>query len=249
MQKHDISSLNELSQKAKNDLEWFWQSVDEDIGLANPDQSVVFRYGNLICPLHFSEPTTRGDYTSLLAEIGVHGDYVTTVSRLEKVKKPEQNLLVMKSIIDAGHDISFVFIGDGSMKTELEEMCKELGLENKVYFAGNRTQEWIAKVLPGASLVLSPQMGRGLTEACLAGVPIVAYDYDWQGEIIQTGETGELVPDGDWKEMALRAKYLLDNRGLAEKLGKQARDVSMKMMSPETLTTIEVKSYEKLLNI
>jgi len=33
MQKHDISSLEELSQKAKNDLEWFWQSVDEDIGL------------------------------------------------------------------------------------------------------------------------------------------------------------------------------------------------------------------------
>jgi len=33
MQKHDISSLEELSQKAKNDLEWFWKSVDKDIGL------------------------------------------------------------------------------------------------------------------------------------------------------------------------------------------------------------------------
>jgi len=33
MQKHDISSLEELSQKAKSDLEWFWQSVDKDIGL------------------------------------------------------------------------------------------------------------------------------------------------------------------------------------------------------------------------
>ena len=33
MQKHNISSLEELSQKAKDDLEWFWQSVDEDIGI------------------------------------------------------------------------------------------------------------------------------------------------------------------------------------------------------------------------
>jgi acetyl-CoA synthetase len=33
MQKHGISSLEELSQKAKDDLEWFWQSVDEDIGI------------------------------------------------------------------------------------------------------------------------------------------------------------------------------------------------------------------------
>ena len=33
MQKHEISSLEKLSQKAKNDLEWFWKSVDEDIGI------------------------------------------------------------------------------------------------------------------------------------------------------------------------------------------------------------------------
>jgi acetyl-CoA synthetase len=33
MQKHRISSLEKLSQKAKDDLEWFWKSVDEDIGI------------------------------------------------------------------------------------------------------------------------------------------------------------------------------------------------------------------------
>ncbi|MGY5147629.1 MAG: AMP-binding protein [Candidatus Nitrosopumilus sp. bin_7KS] len=33
MQKHNISSFDELSQKSKNDLEWFWKSVDEDIGI------------------------------------------------------------------------------------------------------------------------------------------------------------------------------------------------------------------------
>ena len=33
MQKHDVSSLEELSQKARNDLQWFWKAVDEDIGI------------------------------------------------------------------------------------------------------------------------------------------------------------------------------------------------------------------------
>jgi acetyl-CoA synthetase len=33
MQKHHVSSLDELSQKAKGNLEWFWKSVDEDIGI------------------------------------------------------------------------------------------------------------------------------------------------------------------------------------------------------------------------
>ena len=33
MQKHNLSSLEKLSQKAKDDLEWFWRSVDEDLGI------------------------------------------------------------------------------------------------------------------------------------------------------------------------------------------------------------------------
>jgi len=33
MKKHNISSLDELSKKAKDNLEWFWESVDEDIGI------------------------------------------------------------------------------------------------------------------------------------------------------------------------------------------------------------------------
>ena len=33
MKKHNITSLSELSNKSKNDLTWFWKSVDEDIGI------------------------------------------------------------------------------------------------------------------------------------------------------------------------------------------------------------------------
>ena len=38
MQKHNISSLEELSKKSKDNLEWFWKSVDEDIGLVWDEQ-------------------------------------------------------------------------------------------------------------------------------------------------------------------------------------------------------------------
>lgn len=215
---------------------------------ADPDNGVVFRYGNLIYPLHFSNPESRGEIAELLAELDIQGDYLATVSRLEKMKQPEQNLLVMKSLVDSGCEFKFIFIGDGSMRSYLEGITEELGLQDYIIFAGNRSQDWIAKILPSARLVLSPHMGRGLTEACLAGVPIVAYDYDWQGEVIRSGETGELVSEGDWQEMALKARYLLDNPVLAKKMGQQARRLVMKMMSPETLTSIEVASYDALFN-
>jgi len=89
-------------------------------------------------------------------------------------------------------------------------------------------------------------MGRALTEACLAGSPIIAYDLDWQGEIIQNGETGELVPAGDWEEMTRRASFLLANPEEALRLGKKARLVAMKMMDPEALADVEVGAYEIL---
>jgi acetyl-CoA synthetase len=33
MQKHNIASLNELSKKANSNLEWFWESVEKDLGI------------------------------------------------------------------------------------------------------------------------------------------------------------------------------------------------------------------------
>ncbi len=171
---------------------------------------------------------------------------MATVGRLEKMKQPEQNLLVLKKLHELGHNIKFVFIGDGAMRVELEAMVEEFNLVGNVFFAGNRSQEWIAEVLPEAQLVLSPHMGRGLTEAGLAGAPIVAYDYDWQGEIIRSGETGELVPDLAWEKMAEAVEYFLANPKHARAMGNAVRKRAMEMMDPETLDQYERETYLKL---
>ena len=47
MKKHNIASLRELSNKSKNDLSWFWKSVDEDIGIVwDEEYSKVFDSSN-----------------------------------------------------------------------------------------------------------------------------------------------------------------------------------------------------------
>ncbi len=220
-----------------------------DYAIANgavPKNGVVFRYGNLIHPMHFMEPSARGNGAQLLREIGVEGDFLATVSRLEKMKQPEQNLLVLKRLRELGYDMKFVFIGDGGMRAELEAMVEELGLAGSVFFAGNRPQEWIAEVLPQARLVLSPHMGRALTEACLAGAPIVAYDYDWQGEIIRSGVTGELVPNLAWEKMVDAVERFLTNPTYARAMGDAARKRAMEMMDPATLDRYEQETYLKI---
>lgn len=211
------------------------------------ERGVVFRYGNLIHPIHFSEPAIRGDVTQLREELGLHGPFLMTVSRLEKMKQPEENLYALRELREVGQDVTFLFVGDGSMRQELEVLAGRLGVQEYVRFAGNRSQEVIANLLPHARLVLSPHMGRGLTEACLAGAPIVAYDYDWQGEIIHNGETGELVRNGNWQQMAERALWLLENPDEAARRGRAARRLALEMMSPEKLNHHEIEAYENLL--
>ena len=48
--------------------------------------------------------------------------------------------------------------------------------------------------------------------------------------------------------MALRASKLLDDPERSRQLGNQARRVAIEMMSPKTLTDIQVASYESMFN-
>lgn len=211
------------------------------------NRGVIFRYGNLIHPIHFSSPKKRGSVLKIYRELHISEPFLMTISRLEKMKQPEDNLFVLRKMHDAGKKVFFIFVGDGSLRDDLKNLTEELGLSNYVRFAGNRDQIWIAKILPHAEVVLSPHMGRGLTEACLAGVPIVAYNYDWQQEIIVPGETGELVSNGNWNEMALKTLSLFENPVRRKKLGRSARKIAMEMMDPKKLNDHEIAIYKKLL--
>ena len=83
--------------------------------------------------------------------------------------------------------------------------------------------------------MLSPSMGRALTEAALAGLPIVAYDTDCHPEIVKTGETGILVKYLDTQAMAEAGDYMFNNRAEAKRMGDAARGWTMDLMNPEKL--------------
>lgn len=213
---------------------------------APEDRTTVFLVGHLIDPLHFfDEPGRRADVRD---ELGL-GDrpFVVCVSRLEKVKHPEDVLLVLAEAKKRVPALAAVLVGDGSMRGELERRAVELGLEQDVIFAGNRDQRWIARALASAAVVLSPLTGRALVEAALSGTAIVAYDVDWQSELVRSGETGVLVPFRDTTRMAEATCELLANEDMAATLGKRARSLAVNAMDPEKLVRHEQAEYQKLL--
>jgi glycosyltransferase involved in cell wall biosynthesis len=137
--------------------------------------------------------------------------------------------------------------GDGSERNSLTILASELGIDDRIHFLGNIDQESLSLLLPQMDLVLSPSMGRALTEAALAGIPIVAYDTDCHPEIVKTGETGSLVKYLDIKEMSEAGDFMLENRGEANKMGEAARVWAMEMMNPDKLIKEQQLVFSELM--
>jgi len=215
---------------------------------ARAEVSTIFRYGNLIDKRHFVHPKDRADGTLILKGLGVErGKFLLYVGRLEEIKQPSHVLYVLADIRKRGNDIKALLVGDGSLRKQLQGLAQELGVEDHVVFCGNRDQGWLCRVIPLSLSVVSPHTGRALVESALGAAPIAAYDVDWQSELIQNSETGELVPNLEWKKMAVAIeRYLIDPK-YARSMGQAVRKRASKMMDPAKLDQHERETYLDLL--
>ncbi|MDQ4133764.1 MAG: glycosyltransferase family 4 protein [Actinomycetota bacterium] len=211
------------------------------------ERSTIFRYGTWIDPVHFrTDPRER---TSVRSELDLNdAPFLIIVGRLERVKHPEDVLYVLAEARKHAPSLAAVFVGDGSMRPELESMAAELGVAGQVRFAGNRDQNWIARALASATVVLSPLTGRALVEACLSATPVIAYDVEWHSELVTNGESGILVPYRDTRAMAEAVNRLLSDAVAAQTMGERARAVAAEMMDPARLMEHERSEYIRLLD-
>ena len=209
------------------------------------ERATLFRIGNIISPVHFVEPTDRA---SLAAEMGIGGrPFLVYVSRLEPVKHPDDTVRVLAACKRSVPDLVLVLVGEGSMREDLARLARDLGVEDDVIFAGSRQQDWVARALTSATVVLSAVTGRALVEAALSGTAIVAYEYEWQSELLQSGESALLVPYRDVEAMAEAVCGLLEDRVTAACLARKAREAALTMMDPRRLIEHERSEYRKLL--
>lgn len=214
------------------------------------ENTVVSRFGASIEASHFLAPSQRESGYSELAKLGVTDENVIMlISRLEKLKRVDHLIKVLSCLKGKDLKVKAMFVGDGSMREELIALSKELGVADQVVFCGNRDQDWLLRVIPCAAVILSPSTGRALTEAALGAVPIVAYDTDWQNEIIEHGITGELIPDLNYSAMAESVEKILKNDSYAGMIGSNVRERALTMMEPQNINARVIKAYEKFFTL
>lgn len=222
-----------------------------NFALANGAQSTkatLFRYGNLIDQRHFADPASRMIDESVLNRLNVaRGEFILFIGRLEAPKHPDDVLKVVAEVRRSEHNVRAVLAGDGRMRKDLVALAEYLGISDHVVFAGNCRQDQLASLVPSAAAIVSPHTGRALAEAALGAAAIVAYDVDWQAELIETNVTGFLVPHRDWRAMAAAIVRYLEDPGFAHKMGAAARERARTMLDPAALDEHERQEYKKVL--
>lgn len=214
---------------------------------ARKEYSTIFRYGNLLYDGHFTEPEKRTEGQSLLEELGIkRGKYLLYIGRLEKVKQPDHVVLALAAVRKKGYNVKALLVGGGTMTKDLIEMATALGIKDHVFFAGNQNQDWLSRVIPLASVVLSPHTGRALSEAALCCVPIVAYDIDWQAELIENEVTGLLITYPNLNKFSEAVERFLKDDVFAKKMATALRAKAMDMLDPQKLNEHEIREYKAL---
>lgn len=221
-----------------------------DFALANGahrDRVAIFPYGNLLAPGHQLASEDRPVDQELFERLeAVRGRYLLCVGRLKALKFPDDAVRVLAAARAARHDVALILAGEGEMRGALERLAMELEVRDHLIMPGNLDQDDLAQLYTGAAVVISPLTGRALSEAALAGAPIAAYDLDWQGDLIQTGKTGELVPFRDQQALAAAVVKLLDDPAYARRLGKGAREAALEMFDADRLLANERAAYANI---
>ena len=114
MKKHNITSLDELSIKSKNNLEWFWESVDKDIGII------------------WDEPYTKTlDMSNGIAwsKWFVNGKTNMYKSSVEKFTKQTPNKIAYHFISENGIETKLSYFELNSKVSKLANGLKSLGVK------------------------------------------------------------------------------------------------------------------------
>ena len=145
-------------------------------------------------------------------------------------------------------DARLTVAGDGPLREELRALAGELQLRN-VEFAGRVEPARMPELYDAADVYLNApnidNMPGSIIEAYAAGTPVVTTDAGGIPYIVRDGQTGLMVARDDHEAMARAAVRLLEDAGLASRLGAAGRRECEKY-SWESVRREWLRLYEEL---
>lgn len=159
---------------------------------------------------------------------GHESNTVIAVGRYMYQKGLDRLIDAWKIICDElgpGHGWELHLLGDGELRSSLQDQIDRLGLSGSVQLRGNM-KDMPSEYRKAAILALSSHyegLPMALIEAQAYGLPVVSFDCKCgPREVIVDGQTGVLVPEGDVQALARALLDLIRNPEKRRRMGAEA---------------------------
>lgn len=173
---------------------------------------------------------------------------IVHTSNFRKVKRVEDVVRIF-NIIQQKVPAKLLLIGDGPERSNIEKVCRELQVCDKVTYLGK--QEAIEEILSICDLFILPSesesFGLSALEAMACEVPVISTNTGGLPEVNIHGKTGFLSDIGNYEEMAENALSLLSNNDLLIEFRKNALEQAKKFDLNLVLNQY-VEVYEEMID-
>ena len=193
---------------------------------------------------------TRGQWLEQIGCGFTDDDIILGIgARLDPVKDVATTV---RGFAEASKDcerLRLIIAGDGMEREMLEGLAAELGVSEKVFFAGwvTNMDGYYASVDINAISSLSETFPYAVTEAARAGIPTVASRVGGLPRLIIPGETGMLFEPGDARAMARGILALANDDRLRERTGRAVYEKARREFSTESTCRRQLEIYSTVL--
>lgn len=157
---------------------------------------------------------------------------LVSLGRITEMKRIEDTLHAFRLLHKEFPLVKLIILGRGKNKycQKLEKICKEMKIDDRVFFLGFVSEKRKQEVLSQAWALVSTSLkeGWGLTviEAAACGTPTVAYRVPGLTDSIKNGKTGILCRKNTTVELAKNIKKILLDDKLRQRLSQNALEYS-----------------------
>lgn len=171
------------------------------------------------------------------------------VSRLEKIKGMDLVVPAFAKVLKQHPNTKLIVVGDGSLRSTMEQQAIELGCNHYITWAGRQPQEELHNWYQQMDIVLMPSRseGFGLTaiEAMSNGCVMVASNIGGLPEVVHDNECGLLHRSEDIDDIADKTSSLISDKATYNQLRAQSLS-EVEKYSFERYTELINDLYKKL---
>lgn len=201
----------------------------------------------------FEVEQKRVDRAEWLGQIGCDfapDDVIVGIAaRLDPVKDVATLVRGFAEASGKSEKLRLLIAGDGQEREMLENLAKELGVAEKVFFAGwlNGMEGYYSSVDINVISSISETFPYAVTEAARAKIPTAASRVGGLPRLLIQNETGMLFDAGDYHTLAGELEALASDEKLRKKIGEAVYEKAKNEFSAASTCRRQLEIYEKII--